>query len=623
MRWNGFLIHGSKIMRSSALRAAFLWATAGAPLIISISLVVSTGALVQEYILALIYSDSPSIYGSSYQDTLIKFPQLDQWLLAGLQWPFIIIASCIVAFSLRRSSTRGLFISGILASFLSLVAYDGVSAAFNRTLSAAYIMENVIADAFGSVVIGFILLTVAIVANLCFVHLPGSCLWRRSVAAFVVIFIGTILNAAIFFVAAFFYKPVPVKLDIVIDQPVRGQIFSEIDSARDNAQALTIKTKQDEENRPFQLFPTTVHGVTLSWVGDKLLVQWNSIATKSTFDAAIGFFADCRIDQINTSKIKESDVLRIGEISNLSVSFDPGLTEFNTTDFAKVSGQLAASLKSPVIFQMDRHPDTKQLEVTQFVGSRSAITIVNDERDLAFYLNAPLAVDSDGSLIDSARTLHLEINESSHLIEAAKPDVKVGNSVPECKAIAPQGVIGKSQGAVTGSETAFGVLIRINKKPASVYGGDDSELKVFGDSGWITLNNMQADEWTRGEAGLVSSVGLKGNVVSLEIDGSPATPHSTDYYFAFGELRGSFEEPTKIRFSGTAVALWKNGARANPTKWERLRWEQRLYILGLTLTALGLILRVVTVAIQKDDKLQWLSSIEESGRSDFEHGRTS
>jgi hypothetical protein len=610
-------------MKSSVLRAAFLWATAGAPLIISISLVVSTGALIQEYVLALIYSDSPSIYGSAYQDTLIKFPQLDQWLLAGLQWPFIIIASYIVAFSLRRFSTRGLFISGILASFLSLIAYDGAIAAFNRTLSAAYVMENVIADAFGSVVIGFVLLTVAIVANFCFVHLPGSRVWRRAAVAFIVIFIGTILNAAAFFAAAFFYKPVPVKLDIVIDQPVRGQIFSEIDSAQDNAQALTTKTKQDEENRPFQLFPTTVHGVTVGWIGDKLLVQWNSIATKSTFDAAIGFFADCRINQINTSEIKESDALHLSEINDLSVSFDPGLTEFNTTDFAKVSGRLAASLKSPLIFQMDIHPDTKKLEVTQFVGSSSTITILNDVRDLAFYLNAPLAAEADGALIDSARTLHLEINGSSYLIEAAKPAVKEGNSLPECKAIAPQGVIGKSQGAITGSETAFGVLIRINKKPASVYGSGDDELKVLGDNGWITLNNVQTDEWTQGEPGLVSAVSLKGNIVSLEIDGSPATPHPTDAYFAFGELRGSFEEPNKIRFSGTAVALWKNSARANPTKWERLRWEQRLYILGLTLTALGLILRVVIVEIQKDNKLQWLSSIEESGQSDFEHGRTS
>jgi hypothetical protein len=506
-------------------------------------------------------------------------------------------------------TTRGLFISGIIASFLSLIAYDFVIGAINRTFSASYVLENIIADTFGAAIIGFVLSTVAIAANLCFVHLYGSSAWRRSAAALVAILIGTLLNVAVFFVAEFFYRPVPVKIDIVLDQPVQGTIFYEENSTSDKTKVSGTSTERDKESRPFQLFPRALDQAAVDWTSENLLVQWNSIATTSTFDAAIEFFADCSFGQINNAKSEEANIVRVSDVNDVSVSFDPGLSEFSTIDSTRISGRLAAAFKSPLSFWIDRDPDTKQLKVTQLVDKNSVITIFDDERELAFYLYAPLAGDAEGSRIYSARTLHFIINGKTYLIEAAKPNVSAKNSPSPCRTLAPQGAIQKAQETIAGSESVFGVLIRINKRPTSVYGAGDYELKLFGGTGWITLTGAEADEWRHGESGTVSFISFKGNIVSFDIDDSPTTPHPTDGYFAFGEMTGNLEGPTKIRISGTAKALWKNDARANPTKWERLRWEQRLYILGLTLTALGLILRVVITQIQKDHELQWLSSI--------------
>src|ERR1700733_8638022 len=96
-----------------------------------------------------------------------------------------------------------------------------------------YLFENVIADAVGGALLAFILTAVLIVGNLCLVHLPGRQVWRRLVAGFVTIIAGGSLNSAIFYAAEFFYSPVPVKLDVVLDYPVGGNIVSDPDAAKD------------------------------------------------------------------------------------------------------------------------------------------------------------------------------------------------------------------------------------------------------------------------------------------------------------------------------------------------------------------------------------------------------
>ena len=82
-----------------------------------------------------------------------------------------------------------------------------------------------------------------------------------------------------------------------------------------------------------------------------------------------------------------------------------------------------------------------------------------------------------------------------------------------------------------------------------------------------------------------------------------------DGYNAFGEFTGSFESSTKLRFSGRAKALWKNAARVNPTKWERLSWEQRLAIVTAIFSILGSIAGYIVIQIRNDADIDWRPSL--------------
>src|SRR5882724_5087955 len=62
----------------SGVRALCVWAFSGATLVLSLSLITGTGPALQHYVLSLIYNDSPSIYGSAYQESVAIFPGIRQ-----------------------------------------------------------------------------------------------------------------------------------------------------------------------------------------------------------------------------------------------------------------------------------------------------------------------------------------------------------------------------------------------------------------------------------------------------------------------------------------------------------------------------------------------------------------
>jgi hypothetical protein len=82
-----------------------------------------------------------------------------------------------------------------------------------------------------------------------------------------------------------------------------------------------------------------------------------------------------------------------------------------------------------------------------------------------------------------------------------------------------------------------------------------------------------------------------------------------DGFFAFGEFASDFESSGRLRFVGMAKSLRKNSTRMNPTKWERLSWGERTYILGILLAIFGPIAGYVAIQIKNNAKIEWLSSL--------------
>jgi hypothetical protein len=587
------------------------WILSTAAIIVSMSLIISTGPDVQNYAFSLIRSDASSIYGSAYQDSLIKFPEFRQWLMAGIQWPFLLTATAVVFFSLRRSGARQIFVSGILASSLALAVYDLLIGFIGKTLSDAYLLENVIADAVGGVLLAFILTALLTAGNLCVVHLRVPQAWCRLVAGLATIIVGVSLNSAAFYAAEFFYRPVPVKLDVVLDYPVGGTILSDPDFAKDKKNS---RDDTDEPWRPFQLFPADIRDAVIQWNGpaddNRLTVEWSLLSQSILFDATIEFYADCVNDKIDSAASIQGHQVRVSDLRSLVVSLDNGAGEFGTFSRSRMSGSLTTDFGMSVFYSRDLESSSKKIKTTQFVDKNAVLTIRNIGNDLGFYINAPLMTSKGPQgIIASGRTLNIKVDGKSYFIEAEKPKLskKIGELI--CRSLEPGGAVKQDQATIAGADSYWGALIRVTRRPGptSVYGIEDNLLKVLGGNGWVSLIRPTEQATDRDKAGSANLISFKGNIASLDIDGLSVTGRPIDAYDAFGEFTGSFESSTKLRFSGRAQALWKNAERVNPTKWERLSWAQRLAIMGTIFSMLGSIVGYIAIQIRNDSDIDWRS----------------
>lgn len=581
------------------------WLVSTASLIVGLSLVVGTGPEIQTYIYALIRSDSPSIYGSAYQEGLARFPSLRQWLMAGLQPQFLLISTVIIAFSFNRKGARSTFVATALSSFLALVVIDLAFAAYYNALSFGYALENVIADAFGSLAIAFIVAMVLIAANTCFVQLQGPRFFRGIAAGFVALLLGIVMSAAAYYATEFFYRPIPVKLDAVLDAPVNGSLGLDIPASKKDS----VNSKEKSADGPFQLLPRDIQDGSLRWNSPaddhKFIVGWNRLADSASFDATIEFFADCFSEAINNATSIEDHQVKIRDIRQLDVSFDQGAAEFGTLDRAKTSGTMVARVGTISIFSVDLDSGSKRTKTTQFVSAESSITLKGDGRDLGYYLSAPLfkAIGDDSGT--SSRSMSIKANGNTFMIEIAKPRVRRKLGELKCRSVEPLEAMRRDRVAFGSVDAIFGAVIRVKERSTSSYGQEKSSLHVDGGNGWISFLRGTDQARGNGHLGHVEFLAFKGNIPTIDIDGSATTARPIDEYVAFGDFVGSFEDSSKVRFAGSAKTLWKNGQRANPTKWEKLSWEQRTAMITVLFSVMASIIGYVTLQIRGDIDTNW------------------
>jgi hypothetical protein len=440
---------------------------------------------------------------------------------------------------------------------------------------------------------------------------PWKKAWRRLAAGSLTVVLGVCLSSAVFYATGFFYKPIPVKLDVVFDYPISGSIVSEANNdekGRRDPHAIAEKSE-----RPFQFFPTDVNDTVITWSSlsekDGLIAEWSSLAKSTEFDVTIEFYADCFRDGINAATSIENHLVRVNHVSNLRVSLDAGQRDFGTFSHSEMSGNLITEFGLSTLFSLDLEGASKSIKLTQFVGENANLTVQNVERDLGFYVTIPLMTSKGEGIVAASRRIKFELDGKTYLVEGEKPQVEKKMGELECRSIEPSAAIKEDRETLRGAASYLGALIRIAKRtgPNAVYGVQDNSLKVFGGNGWISLTVPMNRVGRQDHSGSANLISFKGNISSLDIDGQSITGRSIDGYSAFGEFTGSFEDSARVRFEGRAIALWKNGARVNPTRWERLRWEQSLAILGAIFSTLASIAGYVAMQMRNDVKIDWRS----------------
>lgn len=550
-------------------------------------LLISTGPTIQYYIVAFIKNDPPSIYGSAYKNNIAPFPALRDWLLESFRWQFILIAFIGASFSLLRASALQIFLRSAFGFFIILSSADILIAVVTNNWTATFIFENILVNAIGAPVIAVIMIVVLAISDFVFVNVQGREFTKHIAASSVIAIIGLVISCASYYATRFFYEPLPIALDVVLQSPVSGSIG-----------VPTKEAAEQPEKKAFQFFPRNVSDATLSWRGDAGGDGFHATIAaptpKDQFDVVLKTFVDCIGDEYSRAGKAESNELRISAVSNFDINIQ-GFAEVSTSKTTKLTGKLTTKLGDLTFFWLDVGKKGESTKLTQFSEENSALDLVQSEqKEIEFYIEMPLLSGDEKKVQPSSREIKLTADARNVSIKFEKPPIN--REKGRCAAVKPSASPkDENQLSFASAKDSGLILVRvvpINSKATSTDSG--SHLHFAGLNGWVAMTVPKASG-PISDDGVAEFLLFRGNVSSLDADGQSISTKPTDQLFAFGRFRGGFEEGDQLRFAGAARSLKKNDTRINNTRWEKLDWEQQKS--GLLVIFAGLT-SVLTLAVR-------------------------
>lgn len=583
-------------------------------LTVCLSFVLSTGPLLQKHALSLVNSHEVFIYGSAYKESLIHFPTLSDWLSLGLEWRFLMMAGLIIA-TMRGSSVRHIFVATIVSTFVVLTIGDFAFGLFRAELTAQYLFENIIANLFGALLVAKLMTGLLIGCDLCLRYGPGSAGQRNAMAGGFSIATGVLVATAIYYLSALFYNPLPVKIVAYLDHPFSGALRP----AREGDYQESPFT-EEEKPRPFSLFPSGKTDATAHWQNPagELMTNWSlgdkKSSEESVFNAAIRLFSGCgSIAEVEALKAPD-EAYYISNVRELAVWFDEGPTEFESGVKGRFGGRFDLERNEVLSYWTDQDDETKKIRFTQFIAEQTELRYSDASYPITFYLNATHVSGLDRESISlKARTLHIRADGHVRSITFKQP-VLSALSTLDCVAVDSSSAFSNGDILTPGSNLSSGVLIRVEEEvdgttfPTIGHG----LLRVSGDGGWIAVRALDASSLRNRDLGWASFLNFQGNVVALEIEGSPIPVSPFDTFTAIGRIQGTLAESGQVRFAGLASAFFRDQARLNSTKWERLTWEIRLLLLSALGSSFGLLTKVVFSHVVKRSHVSCLTRVSSS-----------
>jgi hypothetical protein len=576
-----------------------VWFVITASFALGLSFVLSTGPQLQTYVLALINSDKASIYGSAYQTSLFRFPTLSEWLLQAFDWRMPLMAAVITVFSLRHLIPRKIAASAFASSFIVLTFNDLITAYAYNHMSVEYALKNIVANTFGGIIVGGLSIAIIGGCDFCFDYASGTSMIRRISGALFAVVAGTLISACMFYAAGLFYKPGPVQLDVLVGSPVQGYVAPGEQGSRPPA--------SPDRNTPFHLIPGEIEGGEADWLspGGQLQAQWSSSSSEVPFTASIRLFDGCFEIKDYLHIGDPTPAFTISDIKDLKVWFDQGMSDLHVFNEGS-TGRFRLATNSVLPYWMDKGEGNDTIKLTEFVDERGHLDFLQPPSATEFFLYAFGIKTAGNKATLQNRTLHIRSGEQEESVDFEGPTEMSSNEI-KCKELPAHEPFEAGKAVIRDSSGVVGVLVRIDRGPTSYYSREDSELRAANGSGWITISGLRAEDLPRAKPGRASFVQFTGNVIDLEVDDARVTPNSAAKYTTFGDFEGSYQRGGKLRFLGTAMALFKDGNRMNPTKWETLSWDRCAFLLTVIGSLLAALARFIISGLKKNSSSSWLS----------------
>jgi hypothetical protein len=569
------------------------------PIALGLSFVLSTGPHLQTYVLSLLNSQSSSIYGSAFDQELIEFPSLKTWLLMGLEPQFLLFGGILGWIGLRIARPRGIAWIVACAAFLALSAGDGVVGLITDQMSAKWISENLSSNFFGGGLIAAVVIFLYEAADFFRRHAPLEAEVARYVAPVTVSIGGLALSCFVYYASELFYNPLPAQIDLLISAPTSGSASPPERKA--DPSAVESKTTGAKELRSFSFAPEGTISANVSWISPRGMAKILGIVDGpgNPLRVSITPVVGC------TSREQVAELLDARPEAWVA---DAGPTDFLTTHRKDQLLTVRTVIGKLTQFHLQEEPISKLLKITQFVGEDGAVELRG--RELQFLLGLPLFGIDDKKLKFASRVIKLRLDGRLVTIRFSAPTInEVSTKGMACALLPGLPKLGSSVSVEATIGNTMGLVgFVVGVKGDADYNSmslADVGVRLSTAGGWIEIASLEPSSIRHEWLGEIGSFQVRGNVSGMQIDDAPRTTGPAENYAAIGAFNARYGLHGEVRIWGQARWLWRDQARLNSTKWERLGTEIRLLVMGLVGTLLSALGALVVGRLRKNSAFTW------------------
>ncbi|MGY5796172.1 hypothetical protein [Rheinheimera faecalis] len=564
------------------IKPDFTAAVATISLALFLAPMLAFGPWLQQLIFGVLQSDATTIYNSVYGNAIVKFPSLSDFLLIGFELPYWAMSLLISAVALQSNNLRVILTRFIVVSFLILFCWDLIIAVQTDEFSTHFIIENLIADFIGSILLGLIYTAVIVGAEFVFNYAHGTVNARTSFATVYVLLSALIVPIFLYYACRLILNPTPVNVEITLGKPASG-FYGKSD------------TQSTDASYSGSILPLVSDSADAHWYtegGNGLKLNWESQAKDVIFDAELSVKSSCSMSE-HTEEVFGAGHKNLQGLKKLELWIDGGGTTLNLNADRQAVGTFSLQMDNSM-FWIDQESDHESMKITHFTDEKAELEFTPSDKVFTSSILIPLIKNHNNIINLEPRSIKITVEDK---LETATflPD--------ECK---KNSDITSSNADMLVPEVTIAVKISKRETHSNLNSLQPLRFTAKGGKGWLSVSNISAKQLERTNINPLSAILIQTPVESIRVDGIERDSGKLDAIAVLGaELKGAFRQGNLILI-GEVKYLWSGPNRWSPTRWERLDWTIKALLISMLSLLLGPYAQFLFKRLNNNDPIHWL-----------------
>ncbi len=549
------------------------------------------GPWLQQMTFGVLKSDATTIYNSVYGNAIIKFPSLSDFLLIGFELPYCAMSLLISAVVLQSNKPRVILTRFIVVSFLILFGWDLIIAAQTDEFSSHFIIENLIADFIGSILLGLTYTAVIVGAEFVFNYAHGTANSRTSFAIVYVLISSLIVPIFLYYACRLVLNPTPVNVEITLGKPASG-FYGKSD------------TQPTDTSYSGSILPLVSDNADARWYterGNGFKLNWGSQSNDVIFDAVLSVSSNCTMSE-HIEKVFRLGSKRLQGLKKLELWIDGGGTSLNLNADRQAVGTFSLQMDNSM-FWIDQESDHESMKIIHFTDEKAELVFTPSGKEFTSSILLPLIKNHN-------KTIHLESRSIKIMVEDKLETVTF---LPD-KCMKYSDITSRN-----GDELAPSVTITVKISKREIHSNLNSlqpiRFTAKGGNGLLSVSKISSKKLEQLHIIPLKAILIQTPVESIRVDSVERYSGKLDAIAALGgELKGTFRQGNLI-LTGEVKYLWSGQNRWTPTRWERLDWTIKALLVSILSLLLGPYAQFLFRQLNNNVPIDWIHKNFNSGVS--------